>query len=32
MKNTKIKKPNPQKAKADRIDPDHLTVFKLKEG
>lgn len=30
MKNTKIKKANLQKAKADRIDPDHFTVFKLK--
>jgi hypothetical protein len=30
MKNTKIKKANPQKEKADRIDPDHFTVFKLK--
>jgi hypothetical protein len=31
MKNTKFKV-KARKAEADRIDPDHFTVFELKEG
>ncbi len=32
MSNTKLKKSKDQKAKSDPVDPDHFTVFKLREG
>jgi hypothetical protein len=31
LPNTKLKKPKLRKQKADRVDPDHFMVFKLKE-